>query len=199
MFVMLTHLSTNWKSPFPASYRWKSRFPACPPLERTNFKIQRQVLTGGPGWTVSAPGHLHTAPSFCRAHGDVTMGNPEYQFVNSSYYFPQYWMPYRLSVGAGLFTIFFQIGNKNTWERISNTIFFLLKRELYKQRNRERTTKKFGILAWAHGAVYTTTFMVRLSSWNLHGVSLHGRLLKTGDYSLLHLIFREGTWQGDSE
>jgi hypothetical protein len=34
------------------------------------------VLTGERGWTVSAPGHLHTASSFCGVHGDVTHGRP---------------------------------------------------------------------------------------------------------------------------
>ncbi len=38
-------------------------------------------------------------------------------FVSCPYSFPQHCMPYRLSVGAGLFTNLFWIGNKNTWER----------------------------------------------------------------------------------
>ncbi len=38
-------------------------------------------------------------------------------FVSCPYFFPQYCMPYRLSVGAGLFTNHFLIGNKHTWER----------------------------------------------------------------------------------
>ncbi len=33
----------------------------------------------------SAPGHLHTAPSFCRAHGNVTHGGPAGALVRSPY------------------------------------------------------------------------------------------------------------------
>jgi hypothetical protein len=32
----------------------------------------------------SAPGHLHTAPSFCRAHGNVTHGGPAGALVSSA-------------------------------------------------------------------------------------------------------------------
>ncbi len=34
------------------------------------------VVARGRGWTSSTPGHLHTSPSFCRAHGDVSHGGP---------------------------------------------------------------------------------------------------------------------------
>ncbi len=39
------------------------------------------------GWTSSTPGHLHTVPSFCRAHahGDVTLGDPECSFVSGTF------------------------------------------------------------------------------------------------------------------
>jgi hypothetical protein len=42
--------------------------------------------------------------------------DPEYRFVNSSYYFPQHCMPYRLSVGAGLLPNLFRLAI-NTHER----------------------------------------------------------------------------------
>ncbi len=74
------------------------------------------VVPGGRGWTSSKPGHLHTALHVCRAHGDVTHGGLG-GFVSCPYFFPQHCMPYRLSVGTGLFTnAFFWIGNKNKWE-----------------------------------------------------------------------------------
>jgi hypothetical protein len=60
-------------------------------------------LSGGRVWTSQYTGHLHTAPSFCRAHGDVAHGGPR-EFVSSQYYFPQHCMSNRLSVGPGLFT-----------------------------------------------------------------------------------------------
>jgi hypothetical protein len=71
------------------------------------------VVTRGRGWTSSTPGHLHTELRFCRAHGDVTHGGLG-GFVSCPYYFPQHCMSYRLSIGAGLFTNSFWIGNKNT-------------------------------------------------------------------------------------
>ena len=55
------------------------------------------------GWTSITPGHIHTAPNFCRVHGDVTHGETG-GFVNSPYSFPQYCICYWLSVGTGLFT-----------------------------------------------------------------------------------------------
>ena len=53
-----------------------------------------------------------------RDHGDVTHGSRgSREFVSSSYSFPQHCMPYRLSVGAGLFTnLFFRLVI-NTHER----------------------------------------------------------------------------------
>ncbi len=42
----------------------------------------------------------------------VPMGDPEYSFVSCPYSFPQHCMPYRLSVGAGLFSNLFWISNK---------------------------------------------------------------------------------------
>jgi hypothetical protein len=47
------------------------------------------LVRGGPsvGWRTgvgcSAPGHLHTAPSFCRAHGNVILGGPAGALVSS--------------------------------------------------------------------------------------------------------------------
>jgi hypothetical protein len=38
-----------------------------------------------PGLGCSAPGQLHTAPSLCRAHGNVTHGGPDGDLVNSPY------------------------------------------------------------------------------------------------------------------
>ena len=45
-------------------------------------------LTGGRGWTSSTSGHLHTVPSFCRAHGDVTHGGPGILFCELSVFLP---------------------------------------------------------------------------------------------------------------
>ena len=78
------------------------------------------VVTGGRGWTSSTPGHLHTALRVCRAHGDVTHGGLG-EFVSCPYSFPQHCMPYRLSVGAGLFTNLFWLVIK-THERENTTI-----------------------------------------------------------------------------
>ncbi len=50
-----------------------------------------------------------------RAHGDVTHGGLG-GFVSCPYFFPQYCMPYRLSVGSGLFTNHFWLAI-NTHER----------------------------------------------------------------------------------
>ena len=68
----------------------------------TKALVRSRWLTGGRGWTSSTLDHLHTAPSFCRAHGDVTHGGFG-EFVSCPYLFPQSCMPFRLSVGARLF------------------------------------------------------------------------------------------------
>ena len=44
-------------------------------------------------------------------------GTRNITFVICPYSFPHHWMSYRISVGSGLFTNLFFIGNKKTWER----------------------------------------------------------------------------------
>ena len=74
------------------------------------------VVTGGRGWTSSTPGHLHTAPSFCRGHGDVTHGGLG-EFVSCPYFFPQHCIPEDSPLEEGCSLIIYLIGNKNTEER----------------------------------------------------------------------------------
>ncbi len=58
-------------------------------------------------WTVSVPGPLHTAQSFCRAHGDVTHGGPGVSVCEQFVLLPTALNAFWISVEAGLFTNLF--------------------------------------------------------------------------------------------
>ncbi len=53
--------------------------------KKENIQFVRGTLPFFNPQIQSAPGHLHTAPSFCRAHGNVTHGGPAGALVSSPY------------------------------------------------------------------------------------------------------------------
>jgi hypothetical protein len=55
------------------------------PIKTHSFILVRSLGGWRTGVGCSAPGHLHTAPSFCRTHGNVTHGVPAGALVNSPY------------------------------------------------------------------------------------------------------------------